>query len=172
MLSARGYWNNQYTQFPNDVLGWIVHEAKTKNEAKVVSLIARLSCGFHRRRTHRRLNLDFFASELNCDRSTISRVITSLLKQKRIFRFDPQGNYFYYSLYPNPAKQEDNNATLRGLNATLPAKVTMPRLSAVVAMQRNAGQSEHISSIIQRVTRDGQTRNIPMDEDSIKKGIE
>lgn len=162
---------NTYTQFPNHILGWMVHRAKTKSEVGIVSLIARLSCGFHQRQTHRRLDLDAFASELKCDRSTVSRTVNSLLRRRRIFRFDPQGDHFYYSLYSSRARREGEDATPHDPNATPAAQAAMPNHGTVAAVQQHAGKNERTPSAIKRVTAGVQTANMRPASDNTKKAV-
>ena len=97
---------DSFLRLPNDITKWILRESKTTSEIKVVLYISRLSHGFKRRRTTGRLCLGDFSSELKCNVSTASRAISKLLKAKRIFRFDPQGVYHYYSLYPDAMEHD------------------------------------------------------------------
>jgi hypothetical protein len=171
-LSSTAYWKpGTYTQFPNDLLGWLVHSGATEHEIKVVLFIARRSLGFHRRQTNGRLDLDDFASELTCDRSTASRAINSLLRRRRIFRWGRQGDYWFYGLYSRRATLDSSSATTHDPNATLHAQAATPPQPAVAAVQRSVGGVSHISSVIQKVTAGGQAANMALVSDSGKKVI-
>ena len=150
MNTTRLWQAGSFTRLPNDVAEWLLHQAATLSEVKIVLLIARLSCGFDRWKTNGRLCLGDFAAELGCNVSTASRTITKLLKAGRVYRFDPQGPYHYYSLYSD-AKAHEASAKRHapGTKAhDVGAKEARPPFAPTQGFR---GGVESISSIMKRM---------------------
>lgn len=100
-MNTSNLWQKDtYSQIPNELIGWILREAKSPSEISILLLIARLSSGFHRQITFSRLSQDDFARELRFSKSTASREIRKLIAKGRIFRSSPQGDHYFYSIHP------------------------------------------------------------------------
>lgn len=171
MKTAKLWDAKTHTRIPNNLLRWLICGTNTPHEVKAALLIARLSLGFHRKKTIGRLDLPDFVSLLKCDRATVSRAITALRKRRKIFRYDRQGNHFYYSLYGPKAIHDDRNATPHDPNATPPAQVATSHQATVAAVQRSSEENEHISSVMQRVTAGSQTTNMQPSSGVTKKAV-
>ena len=152
-VNTRNLWSaSRFTQTPNEVIRWVCREAKSVAEIRMVLLIARLSCGFKKRSTIGRYCLGDFAGELGCHVSTVQRAVKRLQKVERIFRFDPQGDHFYYSLYDPDAMRDRTGATPHGAIARRTTVAAKRDKSLFAPTQHARGGTEHISSVVQRVT--------------------
>ena len=143
MSAEENLWKNGYVQIPCDVLGWCMHEAKSMYEIRIVIYVARLSCGFHRGITNKRLSQKDFANAAGCDPATISRVLGRLLSVGRMFRCDPQGDYFFYSLRGAGARLAESSdcasAIPFGANATKDRIDAMSGKEQIARMQGEEG---------------------------------
>lgn len=150
-MNTSNLWQaGSFTRLPNDVTEWILHKSETVSEIKIVLFIARLSCGFDRWKTNGRLCLGDFAAELGCNVSTASRTIAKLLKAGRVYRFDPQGPYHYYSLYSD-AKAHEASAKRHAPDTKDRATDAREARSPFAPMQSVRGGAESISSIMKRM---------------------
>ncbi len=105
-MDTTNLWQqDKFTKIPNAIIGFILHDCKYLPEARIVLFIARISIGFRgRTKTNKRLDYTDFAKEIGYSVSTVCRMIERLLRAEKIYRFDPEGYHFYYSLQPPDAK--------------------------------------------------------------------
>jgi hypothetical protein len=124
-MDTSNLWQkDKYTSVINELLGWMCNEAQTLPEVRVVVFVIRLSIGFHREATNARLDYKKFSTACGFSISTICRTINKLLKEKRLFRSEPLGDAYYYSVYPpgvgksfTDAKKHGAHATINGMDA-------------------------------------------------------
>ena len=172
-LDTTKLWESKtYTKTPNDILGWLLHDAKTETEVRLVLFIVRCSHGFHRKRTHGRLCQDDFARELGCNKGTISRTVTALLRRKRLFRFSGQGEHFFYSLYDPSTTDVDRSTTKDVAAATGNDQHTTPPKKSVASMQPRSWGAQPVSSLVSGVLKNmNEAANMPPQSGQAKKAL-
>jgi len=85
------------TGIPNCLLESIIEGDFTLVETRIILFISRMTFGFRREETNY-LGLEDFASEIDLNKSNISKAIKGLLKEKIIFRNMKNGNKYKYAV--------------------------------------------------------------------------
>ena len=151
-LETVNLWQpDKYSQVPNDVMGWVCHKANRLVEVKIVLLIARLSLGFRRSRTIGRLSQDNFAKELNCSPSSVCRAMKRLEQEAKIFKSNPQGDHYYYSLRDPSAIVTGKQSTRSRTGAKTSAIGASKPVASLASTQSFRGGTEHISSVLSQI---------------------
>lgn len=153
----------KYTKMPNELMEYLCKDPSIPVRVRVIILICRLSYGFHKKKTNKRLCNGEIADLIIASEVSVWREIKALITEKRLFKLGQQGAYAFYSLSPLEEDISDSQYESRNLKSERAGSEEISNLKSKSATETcNANRNNELSTMRESV-------NLVMQSLAVKK---